>query len=155
MNIGRIPPEGGGGGDIPLGAEKRRWHHDRASLMFSGYGVPPVRRSPRCAWGWSVAWDAGLPQDALVATQRRNGRAFSSLTARGGGLPVGVTATLARKRKARDIDLLSFEQKVQELEEDWVRFIQIQLTTETMDFAKDLARDIALRGADAVHLASA
>src|SRR6266498_3466282 len=90
MNIGRIPPEGGGGGDIPLGAEKRRWHHDRASLMFSGYGVPPVRRSPRCAWGWSVAWDAGLPQDALVATQRRNGRAFSSLTARGGGLPVGV-----------------------------------------------------------------
>src|SRR6266508_3949189 len=58
--------------------------------MFSGYGVPPVRRSPRCAWGWSVAWDAGLPQDALVATQRRNGRAFSSLTARGGGLPVGV-----------------------------------------------------------------
>src|SRR6266511_4348036 len=90
MNIGRIPPEGGGGGDIPLGAEKRRWHHDRASLMFSGYGVPPVRRSPRCAWGWSVAWDAGLQQDALVATQRRNGRAFSSLTARGGGLPVGV-----------------------------------------------------------------
>src|SRR6266568_456178 len=31
------------------------------------------------------------PQDALAATQRRNGRAFSSLTARGGGLPVGVT----------------------------------------------------------------
>src|SRR6266542_7116645 len=91
MNIGRAAPEGGGGGDIPLGAEKRRWHHDRASLMFSGYGVPPVRRSPRCAWGWSVAWDAGLPQDALVATQRRNGRACSSLTARGGGLPVGVT----------------------------------------------------------------
>ena len=42
-----------------------------------------------------------------------------------------------RKRKARDIDLLSFEQKVQELEEDWVRFIQIQLTTETMDLAKN------------------
>jgi hypothetical protein len=44
---------------------------------------------------------------------------------------------------------------VQELEEDWERFIQIQLTTETMDLAKDLARDMALRGADAVHLASA
>ena len=68
---------------------------------------------------------------------------------------IEVMATLARKRKARDIDLLSFEQKVRELEEDWVRFIQIQLTTETMDLAKDLARDIALRGADAVHLASA
>jgi predicted nucleic acid-binding protein len=44
---------------------------------------------------------------------------------------------------------------VQELEEDWVRFIQIQLTTETMDLAKDLAKNMALRGADAVHLASA
>src|SRR5947208_16928894 len=27
-------------------------------------------------------------------TQRRNGRAFSSLTARGGGLPIGVTPNL-------------------------------------------------------------
>src|SRR6266567_7490811 len=61
-----MPPEGGGGGDIPLGAEKRRWHHDRASLMCSGYGVPPVRRSSRCAWGWGVAWDAGLPHKTLL-----------------------------------------------------------------------------------------
>jgi hypothetical protein len=29
------------------------------------------------------------------------------------------------------------------------------LTTETVDLAKDLARNMALRGADAVHLASA
>ena len=36
-----------------------------------------------------------------------------------------------------------------------MRFIQIQLTTETMDLAKDLARNMALRGADAVPLASA
>ena len=57
--------------------------------------------------------------------------------------------------EGKGVDLLSFEQKVQELEEDWVRFIQIQLTPETMDLAKDLARDITLRGADAVHLASA
>ena len=68
---------------------------------------------------------------------------------------IEVTATLARKRKAREIDPLSCEQKVRELEEDWRGFIQIQLTTETTDLAKDLARDMALRGADAVHLASA
>jgi predicted nucleic acid-binding protein len=67
---------------------------------------------------------------------------------------IAVMATLARK-KARDIDLFSFEQKAQELGEDWERFIQIQLVTETMDLAKDLARNMALRGADAVHLASA
>ena len=68
---------------------------------------------------------------------------------------IEVMATLARKRKARDIDLLAFQQKVQELEEDWMHFIQIQLTIETMDLAKDLAKNMALRGADAVHLASA
>ena len=63
---------------------------------------------------------------------------------------IEVIATLARKRKARDIDLVSFEQKVQDLEEDWRRFIQVHLTTETRDLAKDLARNMALRGADAV-----
>lgn len=36
---------------------------------------------------------------------------------------IEVMATLARKRKARDIDLLSFQQKVQEREEDWMHFI--------------------------------
>ena len=36
-----------------------------------------------------------------------------------------------------------------------MRFIQVQLTNETMELAKDLARNMALRGADAVHLASA
>jgi hypothetical protein len=40
------------------------------------------------------------PQDALAATQRWNGRAFSSLTARGGGLPVGVRGfCIAQKQK--------------------------------------------------------
>ena len=61
-----MPPEGGEGGNIPLGAEKRMWYHDRASLIASWYGVPPVRRSPRCAWGWGVAWDAGLPHKTLL-----------------------------------------------------------------------------------------
>jgi hypothetical protein len=68
---------------------------------------------------------------------------------------IEVTATLARKRKAREIDPLSFEQKVQELEDDEGSFIQIHLSTETADVAKDLARNMALHGADAVHLASA
>src|SRR5262249_49354927 len=36
-------------------------------------------------------WEAGLPHKTSSAPpQRRNGRACSSLTARGGGLPVGV-----------------------------------------------------------------
>src|SRR5712691_8557351 len=61
-----MPPEGGGGEDIPRGAEKCAWHYNRASLIASWYGVPPVHRSPRCAWGWGVAWDAGLPHKTLL-----------------------------------------------------------------------------------------
>src|SRR2546427_10881982 len=61
-----MPPEGGGGEDIPREAEKRAWHHDRASLIASWSGVPPVHCSPRCAWGWGVAWDAGLPHKTLL-----------------------------------------------------------------------------------------
>src|SRR6266436_2819122 len=61
-----MPPEGGGGEDIPREAAKRAWHHDRASLIASWSGVPPVHRSPRCAWGCGVAWDAGLPHKTLL-----------------------------------------------------------------------------------------
>jgi predicted nucleic acid-binding protein len=68
---------------------------------------------------------------------------------------IEVIATLARKRKAGEIDPLLSEQKARELEEDWRSFIQVQLTAEAVDKARDLARESALRGADAVHLASA
>jgi len=68
---------------------------------------------------------------------------------------IEVMATLARKEKAQEIDPSMLEQKAQEVEEDWERFIQVQLTTEAVDMAKGLARALALRGADAVHLASA
>src|SRR5215475_10254063 len=46
------------------------------------------------AWGFCVVGEAGLPhKTSSLPTQRRNGRACSSLTARGGGLPVGVIRT--------------------------------------------------------------
>ncbi|HXG36871.1 MAG TPA: type II toxin-antitoxin system VapC family toxin [Dehalococcoidia bacterium] len=68
---------------------------------------------------------------------------------------IEVMATLARKQKAGELDPLLFAQKAEELEEDWRQFIQIQLTAETADLARELARRLALPGADAVHLASA
>ena len=68
---------------------------------------------------------------------------------------IEVIATLARKQKSREISSSSFEQKVHELEEDWGHFIQIQLTVEAVGIAKETAKDFALRGADAIHLASA
>lgn len=68
---------------------------------------------------------------------------------------VEVTATLARKAKAREIRRGRLIQKMQELEEDWTRFIQIHMTDEVVHRAQEVARQHALRGADAIHLASA
>lgn len=68
---------------------------------------------------------------------------------------VEVMATLARKAKAREINRAQLTRKVQELEEDWQRFVQVHFTADVVNRAKDIARQQALRGADAVHLASA
>jgi len=68
---------------------------------------------------------------------------------------VEVMATLARKCKAREIERPLFEQKARELGEDWENFVHIQITTEVVNMGKELAKELALRGADALHLASA
>jgi len=68
---------------------------------------------------------------------------------------VEVTATLARKRKAREISTVAFGRKTSELTDDWMRIIEVQFTAEVVEIARELAGKLALRGADAVHLASA
>jgi|SRR6266545_339082 len=49
--------------------------------------------SPSCGLGGSTPGET----TSLFTNQRRNGRAFSSLTARGGGLPIGVNISFIRK----------------------------------------------------------
>lgn len=68
---------------------------------------------------------------------------------------IEVTAALARKQKARFITSSQFEQKVRDLDKDWKHLIQLGLTDEVVTTARELAKNLALRGADAVHLASA
>lgn|GEM_PF-122210 len=68
---------------------------------------------------------------------------------------IEVIATLARKRKAAELDPLSFEEKARQLDDDWSHFIHIRLEDEVLHLARELADQLALRGADAVHLASA
>ena len=68
---------------------------------------------------------------------------------------IEVAATLARKRKADEIDTIQHDQKQRELESDWENFIQIQCSENVISKAIDLAKSYALRGADAIHLASA
>ena len=68
---------------------------------------------------------------------------------------VEVMATLSRKKKAQEMASPAFAEKIQELEADWERFFQVKMTDEIIALAADVARDLALRGADAIHLAAA
>lgn len=56
-------------------------------------------------------------------------------------------------------DLFSAEEardsSIQSLKRDWARFVQVQVSDEILDRAGRLAREFALRSADAIHLASA
>ena len=69
--------------------------------------------------------------------------------------PVEVLAALSRKRKARQISQAQFQRKRLELEVDWQQFIQVQFSADVQAKALVLTADLFLRGADAVHLASA
>jgi len=59
----------------------RQYHRTGLWLCHSRIVV-----SPSCGLGGSTTGET----TSLFTNQRRNGRAFSSLTARGGGLPIGV-----------------------------------------------------------------
>jgi len=67
---------------------------------------------------------------------------------------VEVAATLARKGKGMRIDQADLKRKSSELSHDWRRFTQIHLTAEVLASSR-VAAESGLRGADAIHLASA
>lgn len=67
---------------------------------------------------------------------------------------IEVMATLSRKSRAGEIDQSQFGRLVQELDRDWEGFIEVRLDTDTLVLATGVVRRYALRGADAVHLAS-
>jgi len=67
---------------------------------------------------------------------------------------VEVTATLARKQKNHAFSRSALEEKLQDLAGHWESFIQIHLLPEAVEPAQISAHTLALRGADAVHLAS-
>jgi predicted nucleic acid-binding protein len=68
---------------------------------------------------------------------------------------IEVVVTLARKGKHGEIDPTSLTQKLREVDGDWGRFVKVQLGPSALDLARQVAADQALRGADAIHLASA
>jgi len=68
---------------------------------------------------------------------------------------VEVAATLARKTRAGEIDRTLGETMARRLRRDWSGFYQIEMTSGVLEAALEAAGREALKGADAVHLASA
>lgn len=68
---------------------------------------------------------------------------------------IEVLSTLARKQRAAEITPAQFDRLAEAVEDDFAGFIQIDFTPEVLDVARTLPALYALRGADAVHLASA
>jgi len=67
---------------------------------------------------------------------------------------VEVMSTLARKRKAQEITPAELSAAIAAIERDWQSFVQVELSLQTLNQAKDTAVRLALRGADAVHFAA-
>ena len=68
---------------------------------------------------------------------------------------IEVASALARQQVPRKLDEDKLAQLQQQLEEDWGDLTGFPLTDETVGRAVRLARGHKLRGADAVHLATA
>ena len=68
---------------------------------------------------------------------------------------VQARAALARRRHAGDMTAAEHRRLVRGFQEDWDRYVQVDVTTDVLHDAAALAETTALRAYDAVHLASA
>lgn len=68
---------------------------------------------------------------------------------------IEVVATLARKRHAGEIGVPLWDSAGRFLIADWDRFCHVELSAPVLETALRVVEATALRGADAVHLASA
>ena len=68
---------------------------------------------------------------------------------------VEVTSALARQQTSRKLDEEKLVRLQQQLEEDWGDMVGLPLTDDIVARALRLARGYKLRGADAIHLATA
>lgn len=68
---------------------------------------------------------------------------------------IEVCGVLARKQKAGAMSSRMLQSVLSQLQHDWRDFIRIGLTAEVVSLAGTLATTFGMRGADAVHLASA
>jgi len=65
-----------------------------------------------------------------------------------------VSATLARKHKSGELQAAALQESTRRLRSDWARFFCVRLSPAVIQTALQRIEQSALRGADAVHLAS-
>lgn len=68
---------------------------------------------------------------------------------------IEVAATFARRQVAGFLTAVDAHQRFSDLDTDWAQFVQIEFTGSLTARTRDIAARRALRGADAIHLASA
>ncbi len=68
---------------------------------------------------------------------------------------IEVIATLTRKHKAGQFTPEGFRRAIEDVKQDWVALTQVELDDEAVERAQTTAQSFALRGGDAIHLASA
>lgn len=100
------------------------------------------------------AWIARYVEEPGTGWVRRLFAGRSRLACSTLGL-IEVLSTLARKQRAGEISPAQFDRLAEAVEEDFTGFVQIDFTPVVLEIARTLPALYALRGADAVHLASA
>lgn len=68
---------------------------------------------------------------------------------------VEVYAGLTRRHRGGDVSSRQFARACREFEDDWPGYVRVDLGEEILPVARDLVQRHALRGFDAIHLASA
>jgi predicted nucleic acid-binding protein len=68
---------------------------------------------------------------------------------------VEARAAFARKRRERGLSRADYRTLVNDLDQDWLDYFVVDVSEGVVQAAGNLAEHYALRGADAIHLASA
>lgn len=68
---------------------------------------------------------------------------------------VEARAAFARKRRERDVSIKDYRDLLQDFDHDWESYLIVEVSNVLVKLAGRLAEKHALRGYDAVHLASA
>ncbi len=104
-----------------------------------------------------------LDSSALVKryVREQGTQKLATLTATGEAMVISrlaypeILSAFMRKRRAGEIGRKSLENAIHMFEEDWGRFVLVEIHDELLPVVRSMAQRHALKGADVVHLSTA